>query len=311
MKRALVCVFGLWAVAGCSSEAVLDAEPVFALDRDAASAVEPIDDARGDVLPAVDLQVLLQALLTDHATLSNETMRRAIDGGDATSTRARLTENTDQLTRAIGLVYGPAGAHAFDQLWTNHIEFFNGYSTALANGDDDAAAAIRTRLSDYEHDFSDFLSVATDEILGFESALHVLHSHVDQMLDQADAWARGDRAQALDLAADAFDHTALIASALAASIASQHPIAFPGSLGDDTAPCVARHLAARAAVVAAADIALAGQLADAEYLDAANDRRRAEGELPEPALGDDVPSGRAAALAIAQASAASSPECSN
>lgn len=260
--RRLACIAGaLFALTSCGTEPTEDASvaPVFALDRDAATEILPLADDRGEVLPVTDLRLVLQALLTEHATLSNEAMRRAIDGGDAGPTLTALTANTDGLTSAIGLVYGPAGANAFDQLWTNHIEFFNRYAAAIRSGDEAEAVAVLLELDHYETDFSDFVDVATGGELEFHDVLHVLHSHVEQLLDQAEAWNDGDHALAFELGTEAFDHMDGIALALADAIARQSPEAFPGSLDDEGhAACAAARLDLTHRVTTEADLALAG-----------------------------------------------------
>lgn len=285
MIRSLVCSAAAVALAAsCGASASVDADPVFALDRDAATDVEPVDPDRGVVVPAAQLQILLQALLTDHVTLSNEVMRSTIDGHPTDATLAELTANTDALTAALGLVYGPDGAHAFDQLWTNHIEFFNEFALVVRDRPADVAD-VRSRLHHYEEDFADFLARATDGNLALETALHVLHSHVDQMLTQAEAWAAGDIERSLIVAAEGFDHAAAIAAALAASIATQQPDSFPGDLAD-AAECVRAHLAARQVVTASAELVAAERSGDDARIAAAAAHQRSVETSAGTILGD-------------------------
>ncbi len=267
----LLLAAGLFAVGGCGAgDATTIGEPVFALDRDVAAQIADAPADRGAVMAAFDLRLLLQSLLTDHATLSNEAMRRAIDGGAIDSTLAALTDNTDQLTLAMGIVYGPSGANAFDQLWTNHIEFFNTYARAIAAGDTQGAQEATDALDHYEHDFSDFVDVATVGELGFETVLHVLHSHVDQLLLQADLWDRADHEAAIEVADEAFRHMDTIAAALAGAIAAQQPAVFPGDVDDPgRAICSAARLDVAAWIVARADVSAARRLGPGGYLDAA------------------------------------------
>ena len=135
--RSALAPLGLAAVAGllstsCGSDAPAAAEtpdPVFALDRDVTDSIEVPDPDRTDVAPAPDLRILLQTLLAEHSELAIQTMRSIIDETpDLDALREAITVNTDALTEAIGLVYGPSGARAFDQLWTQHIEFFAAYA---------------------------------------------------------------------------------------------------------------------------------------------------------------------------------------
>ncbi|MET1039903.1 MAG: hypothetical protein ABWZ90_02575 [Acidimicrobiales bacterium] len=269
--RSALASLGVAAVAGllstsCGSEAPAAAEtpdPVFALDRDITASIEVPDPDRTDVAPAPDLRILLQTLLAEHSELAIQTMRAVIDETpDLDALREAITVNTDALTEAIGLVYGPSVARAFDQLWTQHIELFAAYAGALGDGDDDAAAEARDQLEDYALDFSSFCSTATGGAAPVALVDGLFHDHVRQLLGQADEWAGGDRAAAYASQAEAHAHAAAIAAVLAGAISAQQPDAFPG----DSASDLIEALAERRTVVTAYAI---GQMAvaKAEILD--------------------------------------------
>ncbi|MFN3216160.1 MAG: hypothetical protein ACE367_06665 [Acidimicrobiales bacterium] len=259
------------AVAGCGGGGtVADNGPVFALDRAVTTDIEPVDPARTDVVPAPTLRLVLQDLLTEHSDLSVRAMRLASDAAPLAATLAELTANTDDLTRAIGLVYGPEGAEAFDQLWTNHIEFFNDYAAAIGAGDADAAAEVQVKLDHYENDFSSYVDTATSGEADFHDVLHVLHGHIGQLLDQLDAWASGDAAEAYALGRVAHDHMDVIALALATGISRQQPDAFPGDPASvSAAACAEAQLLGSALVSAHRDVADATASGDAAAVDAA------------------------------------------
>lgn len=261
----------LVALAACGGgDAVEDAGPVFALDRAVTTDIEPVDPERTDVVPAPALRLVLQDLLTEHSDLSVRAMRLASDGAPLEAILAELTANTDDLTRAIGLVYGPEGAEAFDQLWTNHIEFFNDYAAAIGAGDEAAATEIGVKLDHYEQDFSSYVDTATSGEADFHDVLHVLHGHVGQLLDQSDAWAVGDAAEAYAMGRVAHDHMDVIALALATGIARQQPDAFPGDpAAPDAAACAEAQLLGSALVSAHRDVADASASVDAAAVDAA------------------------------------------
>ncbi|MEZ5244920.1 MAG: hypothetical protein R2707_07480 [Acidimicrobiales bacterium] len=220
-----------------------DAGPVFALDRSVADEIQPVDPDRTAVASAPVLRSLLQAQLTEHSDLSILAMRQAVDGTVEPSTVDALTANTDSLTLSLGLVYGPEGAAAFDQLWTNHIEFFNDYARAIGAGRTAEAERAVADLDHYESDFSSYADVVTSGNADFHAVVHVLHGHITQLLEQADAWATGDFERSYSLSADAHRHMDVIAGALATGIALQQPDAFPGAVDDPIAVrCAARQL---------------------------------------------------------------------
>ena len=252
----------LLSLAGCSAGGTVDdAGPVFALEREVTSDIQDVDPSRTDVLTAPALRSLLQHLLTEHSDLSVLAMRQAIDGEDLAPTVEALTGNTDRLTLAIGTVYGREGAEAFDQLWTNHIEFFNDYAAALGGRDRGAAEEAVQALGHYEGDFSSFIDVATAGNADFNDVLHVLHSHVQHLLGQADAWADDDYALGFERALEANRHMDVIAAALASGISIQQPAAFPGSVNDEDAEVCARQQLETSLLVSAR---LAGEIASAD-----------------------------------------------
>ncbi len=263
-------LIGLCLAAGaCSSEATVEqSEPVFAIERDVVSNVQPlalIDPTAA--IPAADLRLLLQSLLTEHSMLSIEAMRLAIDGGDASATVQELTANTDGLTAAIGLIYGQDGAFAFDQLWTNHIEFFNRYAAALRTGDLVEAESVQLELGHYETDFSSYIEAATAGELDVHTVEHVLHSHVEQLLDQAEAWAAGRFDDAYAVQVEAHDHADVIAAALATGFASQSPELFPGAVSTPANDqCATAQLRASAALYLEAAAVLAERSGQADRL---------------------------------------------
>lgn len=281
---ALVALLSLTA-AGCSSADAVDNPPVFALDREATSGIAPVDPDRTNVLPAPLVRSLLQDLLTEHSDLSIEVMRQAVDGDVHEDSLSQLTHNTDQLTLTIGVVYGPEGAAAFDQLWTNHIEFFNDYAAAKGAGDDAAAEESVTSLGHYENDFSSFVDVATSGEADFHDVLHVLHGHVGQLLDQADAWADGDYERAIALGVEAHEHMDVIANALATGIGRQQPQVFPGDPAEPAAvSCAADQLAASTRISLLGTLAEAQQAGLADAVQAARVALAEQGEGATPAV---------------------------
>lgn len=248
-------VASLLAVSCGDAEGAAPDGRVFELDREPPEGIALVDPDRTDVLPAPVLRSLLQDLLTEHSDVSIEAMRIAADGGDVADVVARLTANTDRLTAAIGVVYGPMGAQAFDELWTSHIEFFYDYAAARAVGDAEAIERVKGELGHYEEDFSSFVDVATSGEADFHAVLHVLHSHVDQLLEQADAWVAGEYERAFSLSTEAHRHMDVIAGALATGISVQQSAAFPGEI--DTAEataCAALQLDASLLLGALADL---------------------------------------------------------
>ena len=142
----------------------------------------------------------------------------------------QLGINADELSSAIGAVYGPTGARTFHQQWAQHAQFLIDYAAARRRGDSDAAAEARSNLAAYERDAGRFLERATAGRVPAATAEALLHDHVERMLSQADATLASDHPQASTLVQQ--DHLYLtgVADALAGAFAAQVPAAFPGPI---------------------------------------------------------------------------------
>lgn len=218
----------------------LRAEPVAASNRDRATAV--LDHNRGtgevpeappalieQVSTAGGLRVGLRVLLAQHVALTLRTIDGAVaDSADLEGNATALRANSQTLTAAIGLVYGPAGGKAFDELWSQHAQFLVAYGAALGEGDDEAAAVAVRSLGHYHQDFTSFCSLATglpepavDELIGL---------HIDRLLAYGDAVMAGDRASAARILDQATVEVVGIADAMASAIVEQHPELFPGAV---------------------------------------------------------------------------------
>ena len=220
------------ALTSCSSSAVSapSVPEVFDLHRDPAASVAPVDPDRGVVAPADQLRLLLEHHLSWHGITLVHAMQSAERNDSGTTPWIdALVANTDDLTGAIGLVYGPAGARAFQQQWAQHTQFLIDYASAVGRGDAAAADEARARLHDYVTDAGSFLATATGGHLPVDTARAVLANHVEHMMNQLDAAARSDQAGALSIASEDHGYLFGIADALAGAIGGQQPVAFPGS----------------------------------------------------------------------------------
>ena len=63
----------------------------------------------------------------------------------------QLVQNTEDLTLAVGLIYGPVGARAFYQQWAQHTQFLVDYAVAVGQDNDPAADEARAHLADYAY----------------------------------------------------------------------------------------------------------------------------------------------------------------
>jgi len=221
------------ALVGCTSDRreAVTIPAVFDLQHDPAAAVAPIDPARTNVLPADALRGALEDALTWHGVTLVQVMRAArSSSGDLQTWIDALAENTDDITAAVGLVYGRAGASAFNQQWAQHTQFLLDYAVAVGQGDHAGAGAALAKLRVYAKDNGSFFQKATGGILDAEAVQGLLNTHIDHMIAMITADDRGDQAGTREAAVLDNGYLQTIGGALAGAIVRQSPAVFPGSI---------------------------------------------------------------------------------
>jgi hypothetical protein len=205
--------------------------------------------------PAADLRVALNRLLAEHGSLAIGAMRAGLNGApDFEAAAGALEGNTADLQGAIASVYGEDAGVAFGELWRDHIGFFVDYTVGLATDDDAAREQALERLAQYRADFSQFLAGANPNIEA-ETISEGLQVHVNQLVEQIDAYEAGDFARAYELEREGFMHLAMTGDLLAAAIVQQFPEMFkpdmpPTDTASENGNVLAAMLAGAAALVA-------------------------------------------------------------
>jgi hypothetical protein len=218
---------------GCSTadRSTPEVPHIFDLNVDSAAAIVPVAPDRVNVLAAAQLRLTLERLLGWHVVTLTEVMARTERGDESLQQwMDALASNTDDIVRAIGLVYGPVGARAFGQLWANHTQFLIDYAEALANHDTAAARKALANLAEYEHDTAALLDRATAGAAPAAAVQQLLENHVAQMTSGLDAAAHGLADRHAQISVDAHSYAIDIGDALASAIAAQQPAAFPGAV---------------------------------------------------------------------------------
>lgn len=173
---------------------------------------------QGD-LTAADLRFTLERQLGQHAMLAVAAMRAGVSGQDYFEpAAASLSQNADDLTESIRLVYGDEGAEGFKKMWTDHIGFFVEYTTGLAEGDQDKQDKAKKQLDQYRQDFGAFLEKATGGKLTQSAVAELLQVHVDQLVEQVEAYNDEDYDTAASQTREAYAHMFMTAKGLASAI---------------------------------------------------------------------------------------------
>jgi plastocyanin len=188
------------------------------------SAVYGMTDA-----PAAGLRVTLNNLLAEHVYLAARATSGAIGNRPAEfeAAAAALDANSVDLSKAIGLAYGPDAEAAFLPLWRSHIGMVVDYTTGKATNDQAKQDKAVQDLVGYTQDFGAFLSGA-NENLPKDAVAGLVKDHVLTLKDVIDAQAAGDQAATYYNLRLAMSHMQMVADPLADATAKKFPDKFGG-----------------------------------------------------------------------------------
>jgi len=164
--------------------------------------------------------VRLQALLGQHTVLAADMMRARIrqDPDFAQAAEAALTRNTQALSTLVGSLFGPAAASSFAERWAAHVTYLFDYAEARRTRDTAGQQQARQRLLRAELGISSFFADASKGRLSRAAATQAVRLHVDQLLEQADAYASGRYAVAAAAYRHGYEHGYRLGGALARAL---------------------------------------------------------------------------------------------
>jgi len=184
--------------------------------------------------PAADLRADLNHLLSEHAGLAALAMQKGIDGAeDFDATAGALNQNTEDLSGAIASVYGDDAGEAFQEQWTEHIDFFVNYVVATAEEDEMGQQEALDNLDGYRVSFAEFLETATEERLDASELADGLQMHVDQLVGAFDSYVEGDYEVAYENIREAYAHMFGVGEGLSGAIVDQFPENFESGMPTD------------------------------------------------------------------------------
>lgn len=187
-------------------------------------------DAPSVSTPAADLRASLAHLLSEHAYLAVETMRKGADGAaDFEAYASILNENTEDLTAAITSIYGEKAGQQFKEMWVSHIGFFVDYVVASGENNEEGKKAALNSLATYKVQFSQFLEAATGKRLEANALAEGLQMHVNQLIGAFDSYLAKDYAKAYEFEREAIGHMHMVAKGLSNAIVNQYPNEFDHS----------------------------------------------------------------------------------
>jgi plastocyanin len=183
--------------------------------------------------PAAGLRVALNSLLAEHVYLAARAPSGALGGRQAefAAAAAALDANSVDLSKAIGMAYGPEVEAAFLPLWRAHIGMVVDYTTGLATDDQARQDKAVGDLVQYSQDFGAFMSAA-NERLPKDVVAELVKLHVLTLKDVIDAQKAGDPTAQFSAIRTAGHHMGMIADPLAEATVKKFPEKFATSALD-------------------------------------------------------------------------------
>ena len=177
--------------------------------------------------PAVDLRAGLNMIFTEHAGLAAMAMQDGVDGAESFDQAAgALLANADDLSAAVGSVYGDEAGEAFSEVWGSHIGYFVDYVTATAEENTEGQEQAKADLDEYIVEQAALLDAATEGRVPADALEEGLTAHVDQLLVAFDSYVAGDYETAYASIREAYAHMTMPAAGLSAAITNQFPEEF-------------------------------------------------------------------------------------
>jgi hypothetical protein len=157
-----------------------------------------------------------EQLLGLHALLAVRQMRSVVAAAPELqrATEASLQANTRALGSLVAEAYGSAQAGPFTPLWRRHLVDLMSYAKAVAAKDASAARSARALLLADADAYGSWLAGASKGRVGASDAAAGVRMHVTELMDQADAYAARDYAQAYRVERAAYEHMFTAGAAL-------------------------------------------------------------------------------------------------
>lgn len=178
---------------------------------------------------AASLRVALNKLFAEHVYLAARATGAALTGQQAgfEAAAGALDASSVDLSKAIGVAYGPEAEAAFLPLWRSHIGMVVDYTTGLATDDQAKQQKAVNDLIGYSQDLAAFLSGA-NENLPKDAVQELVKGHILSLKAVIDGQKARDQAKVYGGLREAMGHMAMIADPLATATAKKFPDKFPG-----------------------------------------------------------------------------------
>jgi hypothetical protein len=199
--------FVLAAAVGCAADTA---------DRSGSSGAPPQVDHHAMSLAAAtaaqaspgQVRAQFEQLLGLHALLAVRQMRSVVAAAPELqrAIEASLQANTDALSRLVASSYGGGPADRFTPLWQRHLADLIAYAKGVAGKDTSATQTARTLLLADADGYGAWLAEASKGRVSASDAAAGVRMHVEELMEQADAYAAGDYLRAYRVERAAYEH---------------------------------------------------------------------------------------------------------
>jgi len=154
------------------------------------------------------LRAQFEQLLGLHALLAVRLMRGVVAAAPdfVAVASASLQDNTDALSRLVAAAYGGAHGDRFTQLWQRHITDLLAYANGVASHDTSAKQTARASLLADADAYGSWVAAASNGRVKAGDAAAGVRMHVQELMQQADAYAVRDYDRAYRIERQAYEH---------------------------------------------------------------------------------------------------------
>jgi hypothetical protein len=164
-----------------------------------------------------ELAAVLEQYFAVHTLLAVRQARSVLTANGAYRQAAdhELEEYTEELSEIVGGAYGDDQEERFKEVWEQTTADAGAYTQAVAAKDDAARDKARQALGGDADAYGSWLAGASDGREAAGDAAAQLKTHVQQLMDHADAYAAQDYTRAYRVERDAYEHMFAAGTALA------------------------------------------------------------------------------------------------
>ena len=154
------------------------------------------------------LAAQFQQYYAQHTLLAVRQMRSVLTGTPTyrQAADAELEEYTEELAQVVGGTFGEDQGERFEEIWQGSITHFSAYAEAVAANDPAAKQQARAGLLADADAYGEWFAGVSDGRTRASEAAEVMRTHVEQLMEQADAYAARDYDQAYMTERQAYEH---------------------------------------------------------------------------------------------------------